>query len=65
MDSNLFSPEETSENLTKIKVLKNLANNGEDKLSKRDKVKPILEWTIARGVEIAPVIIPMIAAAIR
>jgi hypothetical protein len=65
MDSDLFSPEETSEILTKIKVLKYLANNGEDKISKWDKVKPILEWAIARGVEIAPVIIPLIAAAIK
>ena len=65
MESDSFSPEETSEILTRIKVLKNLANNGEDKISKWEKIKPILEWTIARGVEIAPVIIPLIAAAIK
>lgn len=65
MDSESFSPQETSEILAKIKELKNLANSREETLSKWDKVKPILEWTIARGIEVAPVFIPLIATAIK
>ena len=65
LDNEAFSPEETSEILVKIKTLKSLVLCGEDKSSKWGKLKPILEWTIERGVEIAPVIIPLIASALK
>lgn len=59
MDSESFSPEETSEILIKIKEIKRITNSQEDNQSKWEKVKPILEWAIKRGVEIAPVIIQL------
>lgn len=65
LDNENLSGEDIKETLSKIVELKGIANSKEDGLKKWYTVKPILEWTIAKGEEIAPVIIPLVAAAIK